>query len=300
MMVYMRPYLREIKGVHEVFPTQQTSVSGRWNVIVDKALFQATRIAIQQSLPTLLTKVHAEAIPPAGTFADLPTIPNLNKGSIDNSFLTTSAQSFLSIDTTSFAPTTKEKPRTVYGSKSWSEIARPTTAQPPPEKPTINPPGNSNATTVSDKKIFEQLDAQKQELRAMQDQIAKLEKSILLLTKKLESNQQTEPPNKTFPTQLHKPQLQQPHHNSRPRESETMDKAKRASSEIKHTPPKTPSKRQRAHTASPREPDEGHRMDVSSDSQHQPHEESTVATSTNQSAKMLKLFFDRYRAVAAD
>ena len=89
------------------------------------------------------------------------------------------------------------------------------------------------------------------------------------------------------------------------------EKAKQDSSEIVNTPPKTPSKRQKAHTATPPKQDEEVQMDVSYDSQT--HEAPTVVTrqsttysnhtpitSTNQSAKMLKQFFGSYRAVAAD
>ena len=301
MMFYMRPYFTKIEGVQAVFPTQQTQAIGRWNVIVDKALFISTRAVIRQSLPTILSKVDTKAMPPAGTFSDLPTIPNMPGGTINGSFLTTSTQSFLTIDTASFALPTDDKPRTVYGSKSWSKIAQPTVTQPPTARPTV-PPALSNTSLTSDNaKILEQLEAHRREMRTMQDQITKLEQTILLLTKQLGPRQKPEPC-RPPPQQLHKPQPQQ---DNRPCE----EKAKRDSSNIVHSPPKTPSKRQRAQTATPTNQDEEVQMDVSSSPTGEanaivpPTDEQTKQhQSTKQSAKALtvKSFFDRYRAVAAD
>ena len=104
MMVHMKPHLRGIMGVHDVFPTQQTQASGRWNVIVDKALFSLTQNKIEKALPAITAKVATEAMPPAA-FAAIPTIQTrTNKTpNMDTSYLQTSTQSFLLIKVASAA-----------------------------------------------------------------------------------------------------------------------------------------------------------------------------------------------------
>ena len=94
----MKPHLQGITGVHDVFPTQQTQESGRWNVIVDKALFSLTQNKIEKALLAIMAKVATEAMSPAA-FATISTIQNrTNKApNIDTSYLQTSTQSFLSI-----------------------------------------------------------------------------------------------------------------------------------------------------------------------------------------------------------
>ena len=62
MMLHMQPHLKDIKGVHDVFPTQQTQALGRWNVIVDKALFASTRHEIEKALLAITAKVSANVI----------------------------------------------------------------------------------------------------------------------------------------------------------------------------------------------------------------------------------------------
>ena len=190
MMFDMKPYLQDIQGVHDVFPTQHTHENGRWNIIVNKDTFHTTRTAIQQALPLFTTKVAADAMPQDKQhFTDLPIIPIRNSNRPTNDpFLTASIESFSSIDTLSFTTNQVPKTGTAYGSKRWSEIVQPAATPLPTGPPKATPLATVTAQPSFDNaKLFEQLDAQKQEIQGMQAEIVKLEKLVLLLTQKLES-----------------------------------------------------------------------------------------------------------------
>ena len=259
MMLHMQPHLKDIKGVHDVFPTQQTQARGRWNVIVDKALFASTRHEIEKALLAITAKVSANVIPPA-EFAAIPTIQarTSNAPTLDTSYLQTSARSFSSIEVDSRESDIK-KPRTVYGFKSWSEIVQPNATSPSTAEPPHLPPRPSTARPESaDAHLFEQLDAQKKQIKVMQEQINKLETLILLLTQKLESTQSLE---KTRPPHLDKtnnPLPTTPHQTSKPALSSPAsdaimdDTPKRTSSEVTTTPPLQQQSKQQKPTTSPR------------------------------------------------
>ena len=292
MMFYMKDHLQAIQGVLDIVTTPHTQVHGKWNIIVDKAKFLETRNAIQQALPRLLTLVEPDARPQDGTYTTPPIIHMRNDDtSRKNSLLTMSTQSFLTTATKSNTQSAgSSRHCTNHTINSWAEVASRSAPPTNPAAPTPIPPNKPPTPFSVSEHVLKTTAAHAKEIQELRLQIQKLEALLNTLVN----------------------QLQQPHHDSRPQESEAMEeKAKRDSSEIVNTPPKTPSKRQKAHTATPPKQDEEVQMDVSHDSQtheaptvaphqHTLHPHNTPITSTNQSAKMLKQFFDRYRAVAAD
>ena len=250
MMFHMKPHLQGIPGVRDVFPTRQTQTNGRWNVVVNKALFSSTRDKIEKALPAITAKVAADAMPPA-EFAAIPTIPTKknNAPSIDNLYIQTSAQSFLSINVGSEALDIKS-PQTVYGFKSWSEIVQTQQAK-PVHLPTA-------PSTTANTALFEQLDAQKQQIKLMQEQIDKLENLIILLTRKFEPDQPLDLLRQPRSHKLNAPipttQKQTSQSDSPPLAADAImdDTPKRSNLDVSTTPPQEQQSKRQKPTTSPR------------------------------------------------
>ena len=50
MMFYIKEHLLQIHGVKDVVATSRTSIMGRWNILIDRDSFHATRETIQKKL----------------------------------------------------------------------------------------------------------------------------------------------------------------------------------------------------------------------------------------------------------
>ena len=68
MMFYIKEHLLQIHGVKDVVATSSTSIMGRWNILIDRESFHATRETIQKKLVGFRSKVSPDALPPEGAF----------------------------------------------------------------------------------------------------------------------------------------------------------------------------------------------------------------------------------------
>ena len=68
MMFYIKEHLLQIHGVKDVVATSRMSIMGRWNILIDRDSFHATRETIQKKLVGFRSKVSPDALPPEGAF----------------------------------------------------------------------------------------------------------------------------------------------------------------------------------------------------------------------------------------
>jgi hypothetical protein len=126
---YLQPMIESITGVKAVVQTRTTTTKGRYHILVQSKLYKEVRAKLIQGFETIYSDVpdDAKQKPHAFLFSGPPGILPRNDEDDESSgvlsFLSTSAASFASIDTSNFAD---EYVASVpaSGTYSWSQIAQ--------------------------------------------------------------------------------------------------------------------------------------------------------------------------------
>jgi len=104
-MYYMEEHIRAIAGIKDLIPAKDVAISGRFNLLVTKQAFAKARATLQASLLNWYdTLVPSDALPTAVEFIGPPQvkpIPNDGHSSGENSWMSKSNASFLSMDLSS-------------------------------------------------------------------------------------------------------------------------------------------------------------------------------------------------------
>ena len=151
-LFYLQPILEQITGVIAVVPTQTTSQTGRYNILITSGHFKATKAIITKQFPAWYNTVpdDAKQNPDSLKFFGFPGIKSgvekddESSGAI--SFLTTSAASFASFDMSTTADAF-ETFTPVTGTYSWSEVFQ---QNPPPVPSEVTTKPNSVTTPTTE------------------------------------------------------------------------------------------------------------------------------------------------------
>jgi hypothetical protein len=163
LMFYIKDPLLARTGVLDVVQVQRRTKEGRYNVLVEKLQFNSVKRWLDQHLDQLVSTAPPDALVPN----QFPDIPQLAMGSGgDNSsgelsFMSMSAVSFASVDTTGIPDTFEFHP--IRASTSWSGVVQ-NVPRARTDDSTIN-----TATTVSEITPNQEIDALKAQLAELQE-----------------------------------------------------------------------------------------------------------------------------------